>query len=60
MTLVSDAADEFEAAAEEMDEFLPLRSRIGSPHNAQLEREIGTFQEGVRSSFLEAGFSIPS
>ena len=58
MTLVSDAADEFEAAAEEMgwnaSSSLPNRF----PHNAQLEREIGTFQEGVRSSFLEAGFSI--
>ena len=58
VTLVSDAADEFEAAAEEMgwNSSSSLPNRF--PHNAQLEREIGTFQEGVRSSFLEAGFSI--
>ena len=58
MTLVSDAADEFEAAAEEKGWISSSSLPNRFPHNAQLEREIRTFQEGVRSSFLEAGFSI--
>ena len=58
VTLVSDAADEFEAAAEEMGWISSSSLPNRFPHNAQLEREIRSFQEGVRSSFLEAGFSI--
>ena len=58
VTLVSDAADEFEAAAGEMGWISSSSLPNRFPHNAQLEREIRTFQEGVRASFLEAGFSI--
>ncbi|OLP93635.1 hypothetical protein AK812_SmicGene24425 [Symbiodinium microadriaticum] len=58
VTLVSDAADEFVAAAEEMGWISSPSLPNRFPHNAQLEREIRTFQEGVRASFLEAGFSI--
>ena len=58
MSLVSDAADEFEAAAEEMGWISSSSLPNRFPLNAQLEREIRTFQEGVRASFLEAGFSI--
>ena len=58
VTLVSDAADEFVAAADEMGWISSSSIPNRFPHNAQLEREIRTFQEGVRASFLEAGFSI--
>ena len=51
VTLVSDAAD-----AEEMGWISSPSLPNRFPHNAQLEREIRTFQEGVRASFLEAGF----
>ena len=58
VTLVSDAADEFEAAAAELGWIWSSSIPNRFPHNSQLEREIRTFQEGVRSSFLEAGFSV--
>ena len=53
VSLVSDAADEFKLGWLHMPS-LPNRF----PHNSQLEREIRSFQEGVRSSFLEAGFAV--
>ena len=55
---LSDAADTFEAAAKELSWIhcpsLPNRF----PHNSQMEREIRSFEEGVRSVFLNAGFAI--
>ena len=58
VSLVSDAADEFKLAAETLGwlHMPSLPNRF--PHNSQLEREIRSFQEGVRSSFLEAGFAV--
>ena len=58
VSLVSDAADEFESAAKILG-WIPTPSLPNRfPHNSQHEREIRSFQEGVRSSFLEAGFAI--
>ena len=58
VSLLSDAAETFEAAAKELGWIhcpsLPNRF----PHNSQMEREIRSFEEGVRSVFLNAGFSI--
>ena len=58
VSLLSDAAETFEAAAKELGWIhcpsLPNRFR----HNSQMEREIRSFEEGVRSVFLNAGFSI--
>ncbi|CAE6955300.1 GIP [Symbiodinium natans] len=58
VSLVSDAADELKLAAETLGwlHMPSLPNRF--PHNSQLEREIRSFQEGVRSSFLEAGFAV--
>ena len=53
VTLVSDAADEFEAAAEEMGWISSSSLPNRFPHNAQLEREIRSFQEGVVRPFLK-------
>ena len=58
VSLVSDAADEFESAAKILG-WIPTPSLPNRfPHNSQHEREIRSFQEGVRSSFLEAVFAI--
>ena len=56
VSLVSDAADEFESAAKILG-WIPAPS-LQIPRSSQHEREIRSFQEGVRSSFLEAGFAI--
>ena len=58
VTLVSDAADDFVAAAVEMGCVPPASIPNRFPRNAQLGREIRTFQEGSRASFLRAGFSM--
>ena len=57
VSLVSDAADEFESAAKILG-WIPAPS-LPIPHNSQHERETRSFQEGVRSSFLEAGVTPP-
>ena len=58
VSLLSDAAETFEAAAKELGWIhcpsLPNRF----PHNSQMERELRSSEEGVRSVFLNAGFSI--
>ena len=58
VSLLSDAADTFEAAAKMLGWIhcpsLPNRF----PHNTQMEREIPSFEEGVCSVFLNAGFAI--
>ena len=58
VSLLSDAAETFEAAAMELGWIhcpsLPNRF----PHNSQMEREICSFEGGVRSVFLNAGFLI--
>ena len=54
VSLLSDAAETFEAAAKGLGWIhcpsLPNRF----PHNSQMEREIRSFEEGVRSVFLNA------
>ena len=57
ISLLSDAADTFEAAAKELGwiHCPSLPSRF--PHNSQMKSEIRSFEEGVRSVFLNAGFA---
>ena len=58
VSLLSDAAETFEAAAKELG-WIPCPSLPNRfPHNSQLEREIRSFEEGGRTVFLNAGFSI--
>ena len=57
-TLISYAAEEFESAAKALG-WLPQPSLPNRfPHNAQHERAIRSFQEGVHAAFLEAGFAV--
>ena len=58
VSLLSDAADTFEAAAKELSwiHCASLPNRF--PHNSQMEREIRSFEEGLRPVFLNAGFAL--
>ena len=58
VSLLSDAAETFEAAAKELGWIHCPSLPNTFPHNSQMEREIRSFEEGVRSVFLNAGFSI--
>ena len=57
VSLLSDAADTCEASAEELG-WIRCPSRPNRfLHNSQMEREIRSFEEGVRSVFLNAAFA---
>ena len=60
VSLLSDAAETFEAAAKELGwiHCPSLTNRF--PHNSQMEREIRSFEEGVRSVFRsDRSFGLP-